>query len=190
MTERHLRRSRPAVQAHDLSSCAGLNHSSVQQATIVTSESTTLSTMVDYANRLDAAIKNAKSSASQLSAELGISYQAIKKVLDGKSTALNAENHMRAARFLGVNSFWLATGEEQMQEQPPAAPPIPIANYKVTESETASANYNWPFKSVSLANVKQLPERKLGQIEGYMNRIIEEESLNKSNGTNHNKSQR
>jgi hypothetical protein len=146
--------------------------------------------MVDYATRLDAAIKNANSSASQLSAALGISYQAIKKVLDGKSTALNAENHMRAARFLGVNSFWLATGEEQMQEKPPAAPPIPITSYKVSENDSSSANYNWPFKSVSLASVKKLPERKLGQIEGYMNRIIEEESLNKSNGTNHNKSQR
>ena len=188
MTELRLRRNRQAIQVHDLSSCTRLNHSSLQQATMVTLESTTLSTMVDYASRLDAALKNANSSASQLSAALGVSYQAIKKVLDGKSTALNAENHMRAARFLGVNSFWLATGEEQMLDKAPASPPIPISQYKAAEDDRTSANYNWPFKSVSLSNVKQLTERKIGQIEGYMNRIIEEEQSHKSNGTNQNKS--
>jgi hypothetical protein len=43
--------------------------------------------------------------------ELKVSYQAVKKVVDGKSNAFTAANNDTASRFLGVNSRWLATGK-------------------------------------------------------------------------------
>jgi hypothetical protein len=48
-----------------------------------------------------------------------VSYQAIRAVLkggEGETKALSSETHVRAARFLGVDSFWLATGEGSPRE--------------------------------------------------------------------------
>lgn len=70
--------------------------------------------MVDYGERLDAAMRLRTVSTSMLAKEIGVTYQAIKKILDGKSTALSAENNARAAKYLAINSHWLATGEETM----------------------------------------------------------------------------
>ena len=67
-----------------------------------------------YSERLAAAMKAAKCSTSGLSDALGISYQAVKKVLDGKSASLTAENNAKAAKHLKASSDWLATGEGQM----------------------------------------------------------------------------
>ena len=50
----------------------------------------------------------------RLAAELGVSYVAVKKVLDGQTKAFTAENNSRAAAFLGVSPDWLATGEGDM----------------------------------------------------------------------------
>lgn len=69
----------------------------------------------NYSERLALAMKQGVCSSSALASALGVSYQAIKKVLDGKSNALTAENNAKAARFLKVSSHWLATGEGQMQ---------------------------------------------------------------------------
>lgn len=46
---------------------------------------------------------------------VGISVQAISQVMSGRSGALAASNCVRAARTLGVDAFWLATGEGAMQ---------------------------------------------------------------------------
>lgn len=70
--------------------------------------------MNDYAQRLTAAMEHAGQKTTALALNLGVSYQAVKKVLDGKSTSLNAANNARAARFLGVSADWLATGSGSM----------------------------------------------------------------------------
>lgn len=49
--------------------------------------------------------------ATRLAKALGVSYQAVKRVLDGKSAAFTAPNNSQAARYLGVSTDWLATGE-------------------------------------------------------------------------------
>lgn len=51
---------------------------------------------------------------TRLAEELGVSYVAVKKVLDGLTRAFTAENNSRAAAFLGVSPDWLATGEGEM----------------------------------------------------------------------------
>lgn len=46
-----------------------------------------------------------------LADQLSVSYQAAKKAISGDTKALTADNNVKAARALGVNSEWLATGE-------------------------------------------------------------------------------
>lgn len=70
--------------------------------------------MVDYSERIAASMKNAGVSVSSLAANLGVSYQAVKKVVDGKSRAFTAENNAKAAAFLRVSPDWLATGSGEM----------------------------------------------------------------------------
>lgn len=51
---------------------------------------------------------------ARLAEELGVSYVAVKKVLDGQTRAFTAENNSKAAAFLGVSPDWLATGKGEM----------------------------------------------------------------------------
>lgn len=69
-----------------------------------------------YGERLAQAMERAVVSRKQLAAELKISEQAVGQVIKGKTGAFTADNHVRAARFLGCDSFWLATGEVQEQD--------------------------------------------------------------------------
>ena len=73
--------------------------------------------LTSYASRLQQAMRDAgrdpddTNSIGWLAEQLRVSYQAAKKAVDGATKALTAENNVRAARALGVNSEWLATGE-------------------------------------------------------------------------------
>lgn len=67
--------------------------------------------MVEYKDRLAEAMRDAGMSKQQLADALRISYQAVKKVLDGASKSLSAANNEAAADALKVNSLWLATGK-------------------------------------------------------------------------------
>lgn len=74
-----------------------------------------------FSERLDLALSQAQKTRSELAKALrspkggmGVSPSAIGQLLDGKSKAMSAENCLRAARFLSVDAFWLATGEGQM----------------------------------------------------------------------------
>lgn len=117
---------------------------------MVNRKSGTFATMVEYRDRLAAAMKAASVSASQLAEGLETSYQAVKKVIDGKSTAFNAANNALAARILGVSSDWLALGDGEMQRK---------------EGEV-SDSLPWPFSSVPEATIRGLPADKLKQVEG------------------------
>lgn len=71
--------------------------------------------MVEYSARLDAAMKDANVTVTVLAKHLRLSYQAVKKVLTGGSSAFNAANNDAAAHFLGVSPTWLATGRQPMR---------------------------------------------------------------------------
>jgi transcriptional regulator with XRE-family HTH domain len=70
---------------------------------------------MDFGQRLALAIELAGlpkyGGASQLARGIGTTPQAPLQVLKGESKALTAENTARAAKFLKVDWFWLATGE-------------------------------------------------------------------------------
>lgn len=143
-----------------------------------------LATMVDYWERLQAAITHAGVTLRDLQLHLDVSYQAMKKVADGKTKSLSAENNAHAARFLKVNSHWLATGQETMTspesqhwKEQPGHPPLSAQEANATYLE----NRSWPFESVSYTDYARLSERQKGLIEGYIKRLIEESEHVKSN---------
>lgn len=68
-----------------------------------------------YGLRLKQAMKLAqlpeREGRAKLAEALSISVQAVGMVINGKTKAFAAEQSARAARFLEVDHFWLATGE-------------------------------------------------------------------------------
>jgi hypothetical protein len=66
-----------------------------------------------YGKRLDASIKYAKTDRKKLSSALGCTPQALGIVITG-SGYLSVTNHAKAALTLGVDGYWLATGEGEM----------------------------------------------------------------------------
>jgi transcriptional regulator with XRE-family HTH domain len=82
----------------------------------------------DFGKRLQDALDSAGKTRAQLAAVLrstddtmGVSPSAIGQVISGATKALTAENCARAARFLGVSNYWLATGLGPMRDQPAAS---------------------------------------------------------------------
>lgn len=64
-----------------------------------------------YGQRLAHAIELARVDRAKLATAIGVSVQAVGQVIKGVTKALTADNSARAARFLRVDHFWLATGE-------------------------------------------------------------------------------
>lgn len=62
-----------------------------------------------YSYRLEAAMKQAGIGTADLARAMGISYQAVRKVILGGQ--FGTENNAAAAKLLGVSSDWLATGK-------------------------------------------------------------------------------
>ena len=68
-----------------------------------------ISTMAEYSERLAEAMQAAGYDKTRLHRELGISYQAVKKAVEGGK--FGTENHLKAAKLLGVSPDWLADGK-------------------------------------------------------------------------------
>lgn len=69
---------------------------------------------MSYGQRLQAALDHSGKGRKALAEAIGRSVQAVGDVINGKSKAFTAENNAKAAEFLKVNSFWLATGDGSM----------------------------------------------------------------------------
>ncbi|MEO8391193.1 hypothetical protein [Polaromonas sp.] len=64
-----------------------------------------------YGERLDAAIRLAGSSRKLVAKAAGVTEQAVGQCIRGETEFLKVESSARAAAFLDVDHFWLATGE-------------------------------------------------------------------------------
>ncbi len=84
--------------------------------------------MVEYSDRLKAAMELRGVKVPALAAQLGMSYQGAKKAVDGRSKAFSAENNSKAAMWLGVNPDWLATGEGEMLQRTTPDQAVAIAS--------------------------------------------------------------
>lgn len=78
--------------------------------------------------------------AIDLASRMRVTYQAVKKVLDGKSKAFGTENNSAAAIILDVDPDWLATGKGHASRSTQAANRTPEgANAEVERVEYPSA---------------------------------------------------
>lgn len=96
----------------------GFEHALLKHTFISTesmlSETTCKLAFMNYGERLQLALELARKDRNALGKELGISVQAIGQAIRGGRTGtqmFNAENSAKAARFLSVDHYWLATGE-------------------------------------------------------------------------------
>ena len=81
---------------------------------------------MSYGQRLQEALDHSGKGRKALAEAIGRSVQAVGDVINGKSKAFTAENNAKAAEFLKVNSFWLATGDGSMvSDTQPTAHPAP-----------------------------------------------------------------
>lgn len=69
-----------------------------------------------YGERLKEAMDLARVDRARLAAALGISVQAVGQVILGKTNSLTADKSAKAARFLKVDHYWLATGEGEPRQ--------------------------------------------------------------------------
>lgn len=74
----------------------------------------------DYSARLKQAMDAAGVDIPGFSKSLGISYQALRKALNGGR--LGMQNHAKAAKMLGVSGDWLATGKGERKTTNAPAP--------------------------------------------------------------------
>lgn len=70
--------------------------------------------MADYGVRLESALAARRVTLRQLANHLGITYQAVKRVTDGKTVEFSASNHAKAAAYLNISPDWLLTGAGDM----------------------------------------------------------------------------
>ena len=64
----------------------------------------------DYKDRFEQSMRACGMDAQGVADALGISYQAVKKVLDGKTRMLKSDNNSACAKLFKVDPDWLATG--------------------------------------------------------------------------------
>jgi transcriptional regulator with XRE-family HTH domain len=107
--------------------------------------------MDSFKERLTTAMERVKCDRAKLAKELGVSVQAVGAVLLGDSKALSAANTAKAARFLGVDWYWLATGEGQIE---PAT--------------------SWPVRRVPVRRFTDLKPEDQAYVEGQIKAAIEE----------------
>jgi SOS-response transcriptional repressor LexA len=93
---------------------------------------------------------DAKCKPQALADALGLSYQAVKKVLDGKTTSFTAINNDRAAEFLKVSSGWLAHG----------GGPKKITGRSVDELADVTKDLRSPLADYQLDNIRPVENRR------------------------------
>lgn len=87
-----------------------------------------------YSERLIEAMKVAELDRKDISVALGISVQAVGKVINSESSAFSAANNSTAAKILGVSPDWLSTGNGHMAEDEQSLHSLQNQNFKNKDS--------------------------------------------------------
>jgi hypothetical protein len=121
---------------------------------------------MNYGERLAKAMKRGEDGEVEikdLARECGLSVQRIGQILDPAypDRQMMAEPHAKAAKYLRVNPFWLATGSGPRAYTPSAG--------------------QWPFELVAQEDWEKLPEKSRGMLESEFSRLFkaEQERLSK-----------
>lgn len=132
-----------------------LNHGSTENATEVQTNGGTVSTVVEeYKDRLTKAMSQAGFSTQALADALGISYQAVRKVLEGGK--FGTTNNAKAAKVLQVNSDWLATGRGPMKGTSPGR----------------ATSDGWPSEEIRQKAVRLKP-KELSKLDGIIRAYLD-----------------
>lgn len=112
-----------------------------------------------YGNRLQKALALAGKDRAQLAQALEISVQAVGQVIVGSSRtkSFTAANSAKAAQFLGVNHYWLATGEG-----------LPLVKS------------DWPFTMIDRAQYDALDAEQRGYVQSKLDDAIQA-AMNRQN---------
>ena len=111
-------------------------------------------------------MKRAGATVTTLAREMGISYQAVKKVVDGTSTSFSAANNAEAAQVLKLNPDWLATGKGSMN-----AADTNIAPAQIGAPEPPSLQSTLALLSAIVATSDDLTR---DQLKPLFNRMLDE----------------
>ena len=89
-----------------------LNHGYINESTLDSVTMVKLAAMsTTQGERLLAALNLRQKSRAELAEALGVTVQGLSQVITGANKAMTAENTAKAAKFLQVNWYWLATGD-------------------------------------------------------------------------------
>lgn len=116
--------------------------------------------MAEYKDRLQQAMTLRSVEKQELANAIGISYQAVRKVLLGLSGAFTAANNAKAASFLHVNPDWLAADIGSME--------LPSDAASAEERAVVESTQTWPFSPDLLDQVLALDDRERLQLEGAL----------------------
>lgn len=92
-----------------------LKHDFSGASSMIASKESTLLRMDSFGKRLEHALKARRAERKALAAYLCVSPQAVSQIINSPSSAMTAVNTAKAARYLQVSWFWLATGEGDME---------------------------------------------------------------------------
>jgi len=108
--------------------------------------------MVEYKDRLKEAMDDLSIGRTQLANVLGISYQAVRKVLLGESSGFDLENHNAACAFLGVRSEWLLSGKGPKHPEKPNFAPADVGVRRVPLLDYVQAGQMTEASGSGIAN--------------------------------------
>jgi transcriptional regulator with XRE-family HTH domain len=111
-----------------------------------------MTALTEYKDRLEHAMARAGVDVRKVADALGVSYQAVKKIIDGKSKMLTADNNAQAAKFLGVDSDWLATGKGRPERRGDETGKVNAPKVQVPAGTGVA-------QPMSLTNIKVAPQR-------------------------------
>ncbi|ADV01284.1 hypothetical protein Alide_3567 [Alicycliphilus denitrificans BC] len=131
--------------------------------------------MVEFKERLQAAMDHSKVSREVLRAKLSVTRVAIDKLLDGRSKAMSAENCAHAARFMGVSIYWLATGLGEMCPEDSDRTPTTHMAAECVAHYRSKPEW-WPMQTVTLDEYLTLSERQQGIVEGRVREMLDGKS--------------
>lgn len=89
--------------------------------------------MNTYGERLEKALKDSGHDRKWLADKIGITVQALSPLMAGKTVALTAANHEKAALVLEVDGYWLANGKPRPIDPFASPPPPPSSVHQIRE---------------------------------------------------------
>lgn len=119
----------------------------------------TVATMVDdYASRFARAMKLANMDIRAVADAVGVSYQAVKKVLEGTTKMMAADNNFVAAHVMKVDAEWLARGVGE----PRSANAWPLSRELLDAVRGADATAAWKAENAArnVLDMEPLPRQR------------------------------